>query len=145
MKARQEPATIWRVPDDLWEELAPLLDIDKVRKKSGRPRFSSRSIFDGLIWLARTGSQWSALPKEFGAKSTAFDRFTEWCEQGAFERAWSCLLKRYDKELGIDWQWQSADGCIIKSPLGKRGRLARCKPRAVAQSTAAKLAAKGTF
>jgi hypothetical protein len=30
-------------------------------------------------------------------------------------------LQEYDQVLGIDWQWQSADGCIIKAPLGKRG------------------------
>jgi putative transposase len=22
--------------------------------------------------------------------------------------------------LGLEWQWQAADGCIIKAPLGKR-------------------------
>ena len=33
---------------------------------------------------------------------------------------WAILLQAYDESLGIEWQWQSADGCIIKAPLGKR-------------------------
>ena len=66
--------TIWRVDDALWAELQPLLVVDKPRKKPGRRRANDRPIFDGLIWLARTGGQWAALPREFGAKSTVHDR-----------------------------------------------------------------------
>ncbi|WP_084047293.1 transposase [Deinococcus hopiensis] len=45
-----------------WLHLAPGLFISKPRKKSGHPIRDARSIFNGLIWLARTGSQWSQLP-----------------------------------------------------------------------------------
>ncbi|TSA81354.1 transposase, partial [Deinococcus detaillensis] len=48
-----EQETIWEVPDALWTRLEPLLIIDKPRKKSGRPSRDARSIFNGLIWLAR--------------------------------------------------------------------------------------------
>ena len=68
--AGQDDPTLWRVDDALWAELQPLLVIDKPRKKPGRPRNDDRAIFDGLIWLDRTGSQWAALPRAFGAKST---------------------------------------------------------------------------
>jgi putative transposase len=98
--------------------VAPLLVIEKVRKKSGRPRTSDRQILDGLIWLARTGAQWDALPREVGAKSTVHDRFQPWIRHGAFARAWAVLLEEYDDLVGIDWTWQAADGCIVKAPLG---------------------------
>ena len=48
--------TIWRVDDVLWAQREPVLRVDKPRKKPGRPRRDDRAIFDGLIWLARTGS-----------------------------------------------------------------------------------------
>ncbi len=35
--AHDDP-TIWRVDDVLWARLAPLLVVDKPRKKSGRPQ-----------------------------------------------------------------------------------------------------------
>ncbi len=136
--------TIWRVDDRLWGRLAPILRIDKPRKKPGRPRRDDRPIFDGLIWLARTGSQWAQLPREFGAKSTVHLRFTEWIRAGALERAWALLLAEYDEELGLDWTWQAADGCIVKAPFGKKGGPARRKRRAATPPTAANPAPNGT-
>ncbi|MBE9113879.1 transposase [Nodosilinea sp. LEGE 07298] len=94
--------------------------MNKPRQKPGRPRVADRPIFDALIHLARTGSQWCTLPAEFPPKSTVHDRFQEWVKHGCLEAAWGLLLQSYDKTLGIDWQWQSADGCIVKAPLGKR-------------------------
>lgn len=113
--------TIWRVDDALWAILAPILASDKVRTKPGRPRRDDRPIFDGLIWLARTGSQWAALPREFGPKPTVHERFREWVETGKLEQAWGALLAAYDDALGLDWSWVAADGCIVKAPFGKRG------------------------
>ncbi len=129
--------TIWEVDDALWERLEPLLKIEKVRKKSGRPARDARMIFNGLIWIARTGSQWSQLPARFGPKSTAYDRFKVWVEHGQLQQVWAVVLNEYDTLVGIDWEWQAADGCIIKAPLGKRGRSARRKrPEAIRRTEA---------
>ncbi|GIW04814.1 MAG: hypothetical protein KatS3mg059_1434 [Thermomicrobiales bacterium] len=124
---RDDP-TIWRVDDALWALLAPILRVDKPRKKPGRPRRDDRAIFDGLIWLARTGSQWSQLPREFGPKSTVHERFSEWIATGKLEQAWAVLLREYDGTIGLDWTWQVADGCIVKAPFGKKGGPVRRKP-----------------
>src|SRR5512145_1741033 len=111
---RDDP-TIWRVDDPLWALLEPLLRSDKPRKKPGRPRRDDRAIFDGLIWLARTGSQWSQLPRQFGPKSTVHERFTEWIADGKLEQAWAVLLREYDGAIGLDWSWLAADGCLVKA------------------------------
>jgi putative transposase len=136
--------TIWRVDDALWALVAPLLKSDKVRKKPGRPRRDDRALFDGLIWLARTGAQWSQLPREFGPKSTVHERFTEWTTSGALERAWAALLRTYDGEIGLDWTWLAADGCLVKAPFGKKGERARRKPRGATPPIAANPARNGT-
>ena len=136
--------TIWRVDDALWATLEPILRIDKPRKEPGRPRRDDRATFDGLIWLARTGGQWAALPREFGPKSTVHLRFTEWVANGALGRAWAVLPREYDAELGLDWTWQAADGCIVKAPFGKKGALARTRPPAPTPPTAASPAPSGT-
>jgi len=117
--------TIWRVDDALWAKLRPLLLVDKLRKKPGRPRSDDRPIFDGLIWVARSGGQWAALPREFGPKSTVHDRLQEWAARGCLERAWARFLAVYDDAAGLDWRRQAADGCMVKAPLGKKGRRAR--------------------
>ena len=140
----QDDPTIWRVDDDLWALLEPILKSDKPRKKPGRPRRDDRAIFDGLIWLARTGAQWSQLPREFGPKSTVHERFTEWIETDALERAWAVLLRAYDGDIGLDWTWQAADGCIVKAPFGKKGVLARRTPRGATPPIGANPARNGT-
>lgn len=136
--------TIWRADDALWALLAPILRVDKPRKKPGRPRRDDRAIFDGLVWLARTGAQWAALPAEFGPKSTVHERFTEWVASGALERAWAVLLREYDGEIGVDWGWQAADGCIVKAPFGNKGAPARRRPPAPTRPTAASPAPSAT-
>lgn len=143
--ATTDDPTIWRVDDALWAELRPLLVVHKPRKKPGAPRKDDRRILDGLIWLARTGAQWAAWPRElFGPKSTAHDRLQEWVEFGCLAAAWARLLAAYDGEVGLAWEWQAADGCIVKAPLGKKGAPARRRRRARTRPTAASAAASAT-
>jgi transposase len=136
--------TLWEVDDALWADLQPLLVIDKPRTKPGRPRSDDRRIFNGLIWLARTGAQWEQLPRRFGPKSTAHDRLQEWVTHGCLQRAWALLLSRYDAEIGLQWAWQAADGCLIKAPLGKRGRPVSRRRRAATRPTGASAAPSAT-
>jgi len=100
--AQPDDPTIWRVDDDLWAQLAPLLRSTKPRKKPGRPRRDDRQLFDGIIWLLRTGAQWKALPATFGPKSTCHRRFQEWVARGAFAQAWAVLLSAYDDLVGLE-------------------------------------------
>ncbi len=141
--AKDDP-TIWEVDDALWADLQPLLVIAKPRKKPGRPRADDRRIFNGLIWLARTGAHWEHLPRHFGPKSTAHDRLQEWVAHGCLQRAWAVLLSRYDAEIGLQWAWQAADGCIVKAPLGQRGRPGSRKRRGATPPTEGSAAPSAT-
>jgi transposase len=137
--------TIWRVDDALWAELQPLLIVHTPRKKSGAPRKDDRRIRDGLIGLARTGAQGTAWPRElFGPQSTAHDRFQEWVKHGCLQKAWAQLLRLYDDEIGLEWEWPAADGCIVQAPLGNKGGPAKPRPPAPTPPTAARAAASGT-
>ena len=101
----QQLPTIWSIPDELWDEIKPLLKVDTPKKKPGRPIASNRKIWNGLIYLARTGCQWSALPREFGPKSTVYERFREWLSQGCLEKVWIFWLEKSDGTIGIAWEW----------------------------------------
>jgi putative transposase len=68
--------------------------------------------------VLRTGCQWKALPRCLGAASTVHDRFQEWVEAGVFLRLWEEGLKQYAEEVGIEWEWNSMDGAMVKAPLG---------------------------
>ncbi len=58
------------------------------------------------------------------------DRFQEGVQTGAFARAWTLLLEDYDEFVGLDLHGPSADGCLIKAPLGKKGGLEKPNARA---------------
>jgi transposase len=92
---RSNLPTIWRVPNELWQQIAPVLVVNKTRQKPGRPRSADRPIFDAHIHLARTGAQWCALPAQFPPKSTVHDRLQEWVEYGCLEEAWALLLQDF--------------------------------------------------
>lgn len=112
------PSKFHQIPDALWERLEPLLPIYKVSCKGGRPRLPLRNVVAGIFYVLRTGSQWKAMPQEFGSGSAIHEYFQEWVQRGIFEKLWKLALEEYDELVGIDWQWQSLDGAMTKAPLG---------------------------
>lgn len=119
-RSKRRLRTIWRIPDDLWAQLRPLLPPEKPPGTNGRPVVPFRHVMDGILYVLRTGCQWKALPREYGSASTCHRRFQAWVESGIFERLWSKLLTRYDDLRGIQWRWQSLDSAMVKAPLGGR-------------------------
>ena len=49
--------TIWRVPDQLWEKIEPILKEHDPPKNIGRPRVNQRAVLDAVIFRLRTGCQ----------------------------------------------------------------------------------------
>jgi putative transposase len=111
--------TIWHTPEELWSLIAPLFGPEKQRGTPGRPAVPFRRIFDGILYVLRTGCQWSAIPREtYAPKSTVWGRLKQWGATGVFQQAWLLVLVYYDLQCGIDWKWQALDGVITKAPLG---------------------------
>jgi putative transposase len=73
---------------------------------------------EAVLFVLLTGIPWRALPRCFGAATTAHDRFQEWCAAGVFEELWRHALLEYDGTVGLRWTWQSMDGAMTKAPLG---------------------------
>jgi putative transposase len=111
----------WRIPEELWSRIQPLLPAKRPHPKGGRPWTDERQALDGSFYVLRTGCQWKALPREFGAASTVHDRFQLWRKAGVFQRLWQAGLLEYDALSGIEWEWQALDGAMTKAPLGGRG------------------------
>ena len=62
----------WDVTDEFWQRVEPLIpqrvvSPDKVylrKPGAGRPPKPLRQVFEGIVYVLRTGCQWKALPKE---------------------------------------------------------------------------------
>ena len=118
----------WVVTDDFWARVEPLVpvrerpvDKEYARKAGGgRKPKPARLVFEGIVYVLRTGCQWKALPKErFGSASAIHKRFLEWEHAGVFESIWAAGLAEYDQMEGIAWRWQSIDGAMFKAPLAQ--------------------------
>jgi len=123
----------WRVSDELWERVEPLLpQYATGGSAGGRPRVDRRRVLDGVLYVLRTGCQWKAAPSEFGSASTLHRYFQEWTQMGVFFVLWKAALREYDELEGIDWGWQSLDGAMTKAPLGgEKNRAQSDGPRQV--------------
>ncbi|MEK7516293.1 MAG: IS5 family transposase [Patescibacteria group bacterium] len=108
------------MPDTLWEEIKPILPrLHKIHRfGGGRPRVPDRDAMNAVFFVLRTGCQWNALNKTgLCSSSTAHHRFQQWVTAGVFTQIWKKGLLRYDCLKGINWEWQSMDGAMTKSPL----------------------------
>ena len=73
-------ATIWEIPDHLWEQIHPvILDMDPPQS-TGRKRADPRRMLDGIIFRMRSGCQWNRLPRELGDDSTIHRTFQRWVD-----------------------------------------------------------------
>jgi len=83
---REQVQEAWRIPDELWQRMEPLLPKMRKSRKGGRPRLAYRKVADGIFYVLRTGCQWKAAPPEFGSGSSLHRYFQQWAKLGVFER-----------------------------------------------------------
>ena len=110
--------TIWRVSDELWSRVSPIIAELDPPKQTGRRRIDARGALDAIIFRMRSGCQWNHLPKEFPDDSSVHRTFQRWVGVGVFERMWSALLEECDELGGVSWEWQAADGAMGKARFG---------------------------
>ena len=115
------PKESYRISDELWAKMQPLLPkhVNTHRFGGGRPRADDRKCMNAIWFVLRTGCQWEALDATgICPSSTAHDRFQEWAKAGVFHQLWKDGLLEYNQHKGLDWAWQSMDGAMTKAPLG---------------------------
>src|SRR3954468_8209456 len=110
----------WRLPDELWAQMEPLLPARPPHPLGcHNPRVPDRKAMDAIFFVLRTGCQWNALNVTgICSSSSAHRRFQEWTASGVFVTLWARGLEEYDALKGLDWEWLSMDGAMTKAPLG---------------------------
>src|SRR4051812_12201835 len=96
------------VTDAQWAVLEPLIP---PAKHGGRPRtVDLREVVNTLFYQARTGVQWELLPHDLLPKSTVYDYFKAWRDDGTLQRLVDALRGAVRQAEGRD-ETPSA-GCI---------------------------------
>lgn len=87
--------------DNQWALLEPLLrDLDHT------PTLDDRAVANGILWILRTGAEWTDLPGRFGSHPLVYRRFLEWEQHGVVHSVLGTLADDLRDRGGIDVrQW----------------------------------------
>jgi putative transposase len=86
--------------DAQWKIIKPLIP---PTKPGGRPRaVDMREVLNTLLYQARTGCQWELLPHDLLPKSTAWDYFQQWRDDGTWQRIVDALRTKVRVAEGRD-------------------------------------------
>lgn len=89
--------------DDQWHILEPL--VSKKEGKAGRPLvLELRAVLNGILYVLRTGCQWSYLPHEYPNFNSVYYHYRQWCTQGLWETINTTLRERVRQDAGREAQ-----------------------------------------
>jgi transposase len=115
-----------------WECIEDLLQRPKYLDKRGPKRKDVRPLFEGVLWILRTGAQWNELPKKYGSYQTIHRRFQEWIDHGVLEEALRRIAEDMEergklslKECFIDGTFASAKKGVLVWDLPNVGKAPR--------------------
>jgi putative transposase len=76
--------------DEQWAIVAPLIPPAKQSPRGGHPRtVDMREVLNTIFYLNRSGCQWDMLPHDLLPKSTVYDSFAQWRDDGT----WAKMVK----------------------------------------------------
>jgi putative transposase len=77
--------------DQQWEIIEPLIPVNRV----GRPRkVNMREVLNTIFYQAKSGCQWDMLPHDLLPKSTVFDYFAQWRDDGTWQTITDALRQK---------------------------------------------------
>jgi putative transposase len=87
--------------DEQWAILAPMIPPAKQNPRGGRPRqVDMREVLNTLFYLNRSGCQWDMLPHDLLPKSTVYDYFAQWRDDGTWAKMVKALREQTRVEAG---------------------------------------------
>lgn len=126
MAARRSP---YRVPDQLWVEVAPLIPrVERRFRYPGRKRHDDRACFEGILYVMRYAIPWAELPALEGWPSgqTCWRRFHEWQQAGVWERLLARMQELLERQGLSDWSRAIVDASLVDAKRGAARSRARC-------------------
>jgi putative transposase len=89
--------------DEQWAIVEPMIPPAKQHPRGGRPReVDMREVLNTIFYLNRSGCQWDMLPHDLLPKSTVYDYFAQWRDDGTWAKMVKALRERTRREAGCE-------------------------------------------
>jgi transposase len=85
------------------------------KPQTGRPAVDHRRIFNGILWILRTGAPWRDLPERYGPWRTVASRFYRWRRAGLWDHRLATVQQQADATGQLDGDTPSVDGTIVRA------------------------------
>jgi transposase len=117
-----------KLSNEQWKILEPFFPKQQSSSKGGRPGYSNREIFQGILWVLRVGARWNDLPtpKGYPSGSTCYRHFRKWVELGIFDKVIRALVEDLRSRGKIDLTETFIDATFVEA---KKGAEKLAKPR----------------
>ena len=100
-KDRSRKKYLSDLTDEQWAIVEPLIPPAKQSPRGGRPRqVEMREVLNTIFSLNRSGCQWEMLPHDLLPKSTVYDSFAQWRDDGTWTTLVKALRERTRVEAG---------------------------------------------
>jgi len=88
----------------------------------GRPWRDSREVLNGILWILRTGAQWSEMPGRYPPYQTCHRRFQQWRHAGVMDRLLRALAQDLESGAGSSLTSASSTAASARPKRGRRSR-----------------------
>ena len=106
--------------DEQWAKIEPLIPKRPKNPKGGRPPADNRLVFEGILWILKTGARWKDMPKRYPHYSICWRRLSVWYETGLLKEIWRAFLSELDEKGILDWEEAFVDATFIPAKKGAR-------------------------
>ena len=105
--------------DEQWNIIKELIPENPRRPDGrGRPWKETRDVFNGILWILRTGAPWKDMPERYPPYQTCHRRFQQWVRSGVMERILQALAEDLRDRGKIDLSECFIDGTFVPAKKG---------------------------
>lgn len=105
--------------DEQWAEVEPHIPrLQRRADRRGRPWRGDREIFNGVLWILRTGARWFDLPERYPPYQTCHRRYQTWVRSGALRKILEALAQDLHRRGKIDLSECFIDATFIGAKKG---------------------------
>jgi transposase len=107
--------------DSQWQIFDSLIPEPTLRGDGrGRPWKDRRAVWNGILWVLRTGAPWADVPERYPSYQTCHRRFQQWVRSGVMRGILEALAEDLKIRGALDVKEAFIDGSFAPAKKGAR-------------------------